>query len=217
MQISYWQSRWQNNNIGFHNPEVNSYLVEFFDVVIPPNASSVLVPLCGKTKDLLWLRDKGLHVIGIEAVQVACEAFFLENQLDFSIRKRFGFTIYQADQLEIWCGDFFKLPDEIIQNCSFVYDRACIVALPIELRNKYAAKINGCSPNTHVLMHTFSYDQEKMSGPPFSVPDEEIQLKFGTNWNIHTLFDNSVLQKYERYRTKGLDQLSEAVYHLVKK
>lgn len=217
MQISYWQSRWQNNQIGFHNPEINTYLAEYFNLTLPDNAKNVLVPLCGKTKDMLWLQSKGLRVIGIEAIPLACEAFFEENRLSFERKKRYGFEIYLNESIEIWCGDFFRFPESIMKTCNYVYDRACIVALPIELRNRYVKKLAAVESGTSLLMHTFTYDQEKMSGPPFSVPDSEIQLKFGAEWDIKTLFDDAVLPKYEKYKTRGLDQLSEAVYHLVKK
>jgi thiopurine S-methyltransferase len=218
MQISYWESRWQKNNIGFHNPEINSYLLEFAPISIPENTKKVLVPLCGKTKDMIWLRDKGYSVIGIEAIPLACESFFREQEIPYELKKSHGFTIYFSENLEIWCGDFFKFPNKVIQECEFIYDRACIVALPSELRILYAKKINEAAVSgTNMLVHTFFYDQEKMAGPPFSVPNEEIDQKFSEQWQIKTLFDNSVLAKYERYRTKGLNQLSESVLHLVKK
>ena len=218
MQISYWESRWQKNNIGFHNPEINAYLLEFAPISIPKNTKKVLVPLCGKTKDLVWLRNQGYEVIGVEAIPLACESFFLEQEIPFELKKSHGFTIYFSENLELWCGDFFKFPDKVISECQFVYDRACIVALPTELRLKYIEKINQATTSgTNMLIHTFFYDQEKMAGPPFSVSNEEMELRFSEKWSLNTLFDNSVLAKYERYRTKGLDQLSESVLHLVKK
>ena len=79
-------------------------------------------------------------------------------------------------------------------------------------------KINEATTSgTSMLIHTFFYDQEKMAGPPFSVPNEEISRYFSEKWIMNRLFDDSVLAKYERYRTKGLNELSESVVHLVKK
>ena len=37
------------------------------------------MPLCGKSLDLLWLRDQGHLVIGVELSATAFEDFCLEN------------------------------------------------------------------------------------------------------------------------------------------
>jgi thiopurine S-methyltransferase len=58
MHTEFWQSRWQRNDIGFHAREVNPMLVRHWSVVCRDNASRVLVPLCGKSIDLLWLANR---------------------------------------------------------------------------------------------------------------------------------------------------------------
>lgn len=218
MEISYWKSRWEKNNIGFHNPEINHYLLEFEERVISHQTKNVFVPLCGKTSDLMWFKNKGLTVTGVEAIDLACEQFFSEQSLTAQLSKSHGFTIHSVPDLALWCGNFFDAPIKLIQEADFIYDRACIVALPENLRKSYAAKINQSAKTaTSFMIHTFTYNQEKMSGPPFCVPREEISELFGAEWAISVLFDSPVLSRYERYKTRGLDNLSEQVYHLVKK
>ena len=218
MEISYWKSRWEKNNIGFHNPEINSYLIEFAEKVLPTKAKTVFVPLCGKTKDMLWLSNLGLSVIGVEAVEIACIHFFEENNLEYTISKSHGFTIYSSGTIQLWCGSFFSLPSKIIASAEFIYDRASIVALPEKLRAKYIKKlIDESKTEVSMMVHAFTYDQNLMSGPPFSVPFEEISTFYAKHFEIKTLFNESVLKRYERYRTLGLNNLTEQVYHLVKK
>jgi len=50
--MNQWESRWQEGRIGFHLPEVNSYLLRYSDKLLTQDPESVFVPLCGKTLDL---------------------------------------------------------------------------------------------------------------------------------------------------------------------
>ncbi|NNG13294.1 MAG: thiopurine S-methyltransferase, partial [Halobacteria archaeon] len=79
MNPDFWHERWQANQIGFHQDEINPYLVRYWPELEIGMAGRVLVPLCGKTRDMIWLRDQGFSVVGIEVSPIAVEAFFAEN------------------------------------------------------------------------------------------------------------------------------------------
>ncbi|MDE2387962.1 MAG: thiopurine S-methyltransferase, partial [Betaproteobacteria bacterium] len=81
MQKEYWQERWNRNDTGFHQTEINPYLREFWQRLQLSPASTVLVPLCGKSLDMLWLRQQGHAVLGVELSTIAAQAFFTENKL----------------------------------------------------------------------------------------------------------------------------------------
>ena len=91
MQVEFWNKRWENGQIGFHQPTVNPYLAYFYGEKGPPPESraalKVFVPLCGKSLDLLWLAQNGYPVFGIECSEKAVEAFFAENGLGFQVAK----------------------------------------------------------------------------------------------------------------------------------
>ena len=80
--MNLWESRWQEDRIGFHLKEVNSYLMLFSDQLLHQNPDRVFVPLCGKTLDLCWLTKKTEKVIGVELVSKAVQDFFAENNID---------------------------------------------------------------------------------------------------------------------------------------
>ena len=42
-----------------------------------------LVPLCGKSVDLVYLYEQGFQTTGCECSEVACEQFFVENKIPF--------------------------------------------------------------------------------------------------------------------------------------
>src|SRR5690606_23041648 len=59
------------------------------------------------------------------------------------------------------------------------YDRAAIVALPPELRPRYAEHLRTLAgEGAPGLVITFEYPQERMAGPPFSVPEDELRRHF---------------------------------------
>ncbi|MEA2773553.1 MAG: thiopurine S-methyltransferase, partial [Acetobacteraceae bacterium] len=79
MQPEFWRDRWFRGQIGFHQPAVERYLEEHWADLDTVKGSCVFVPLCGKSLDLLWLRDIGHGVIGVELSDIAVQAFCMEN------------------------------------------------------------------------------------------------------------------------------------------
>ncbi len=63
MNISYWKNRWEKGNTGWHMDHVYSLLPKLWPQFNLPANAKVLVPLCGKSLDLLWLLQKNFHVI----------------------------------------------------------------------------------------------------------------------------------------------------------
>ena len=120
MEPKFWQERWARNQLGFHLPEVNPYLERHWPSLALAEGAKVLVPLCGKSLDLMWLATQGHRVLGVELSEQAVEAFFSEQSLTPRITQRGVFTVYQADLIEVWCGDFFALDAEVLADCTAV-------------------------------------------------------------------------------------------------
>jgi len=79
MQADFWQKRWERDQIGFHLAEVNPYLQQYWPALGLAAQTRVLVPLCGKSLDLIWLADQGFEVLGIELAEKAVEDFFVST------------------------------------------------------------------------------------------------------------------------------------------
>ena len=107
MQAEFWLERWERGEIGFHLDDINPYLRQYWPQLQVPAGSRVLVPLCGKSLDMLWLRDQGYRVTGIELSRLAVEAFFQEAGLVPKISVIGELQHYAAGDIEIFCGDFF--------------------------------------------------------------------------------------------------------------
>ena len=53
MHPSFWHDRWHSGQIGFHQAEVNPYLVRFWPQLQLTRGQRVFVPLCGKSRDMV--------------------------------------------------------------------------------------------------------------------------------------------------------------------
>lgn len=215
MELSYWDSRWKKGNIGFHMNEVYPGLKRHWESVPLQAISTVLVPLCGKSKDLIWLSEKAKKVIGSEISETAVQEFFSENNLKYT-KNTFGdFSIYSSKNIEIWQGDFLKLPEWKIPDTDLIYDKAALVALPPEMRIKYANKVQKLiSSHTHILLQHFIYNQNEMNGPPFSVDHNEIETLFGASFTQKILQkDQLLLKNFKKFQNRGLK--SELIEYLL--
>ena len=216
MEADFWHERWENNVIGFHLNEVNPYLKENWSALNLAAGTRVFVPLCGKSVDLVWLAQQGHQVIGIELSELAVEAFFSENNL-IAKRKQVGaLELWQSENISLFCGDFFELTAEILGQVDAVYDRASLVALPLVMRQDYAAKMTELTQSVPKLLVTLEYDQSKMDGPPFSVSDNEVRALYQANYQIKQLSAQDVLGNNEKFRQKGLNYMNECIYQLEK-
>ena len=81
MEPDFWKARWAEDRIGWHQADGNVNLREYWR----GSCRRVLVPLCGKSPDLLWLADRGHDVVGIEISEIAVAAFFDENALAYTV------------------------------------------------------------------------------------------------------------------------------------
>ena len=168
--------------------------------------SHVLVPLCGKSRDLSWLSNQCDKVTGVEVSEIAVRSFFKEEGLDPEIRIFADFKIYSARNISIWCGDFFKLPAEKFGDIELIYDKAAMVAMPANKRKIYSDKFRDLTGNSvPILIHHFEYDQVEMNGPPFSVAPCEIMDLLGDGFKRIEL-ENKRLDpnQFKKFKKRGL-------------
>ena len=215
MQEGFWHARWQNNQIGFHEREANGQLIKFWKEIDVPENGHVFVPLCGKSLDLIWLRSQGYQVTGIEISPVAVSDFFKENNLKPTITQQGKFDRWEADGIAILLGDFFHLSGEDLASCDAVYDRASLIALPIEMRAGYVDHCFKVLPeNIPILLITLQYQQNDMNGPPFSVTPEEVKSHYSQQKKIAHLHSEEILHLLPGFRKKGLSELAENIFLL---
>ncbi len=217
MRAKFWHERWDRGEIGFHQPEINPHLQRFTGRLGARPGGQILVPLCGKSLDMLWLAEQGYRVTGIELSERAATDFFVENNLTFERETVAGATVFRGEKIAIWCADFLTVDEQGLPGFDAVYDRAALVALPPEMRPAYATRLAGLvRAGTPVLLITIEYPQQEMKGPPFSVTGEEVHELFSGAFVIERLLQEERLSKERRFREKGLSRMEELVYVLRK-
>lgn len=187
-QHEFWLKRWQDKQISFHREQINELLQRHYPKQLLPDNPQTLVPLCGKSKDMLWLSAQGAKILGCELSSAACEQFFDDNQLVLTQTYDQNFHYFTHDSITLACGDFFALTQEITDKLDFCYDRAALVALPAELRKLYAEQIANLLPSGSLyLLVTLSYTDINKIAPPFSIDDVEVENLFAKNFTIQYL------------------------------
>lgn len=202
-----WLDRWEVGNIGFHRLDYNEYLVKYFDR-FSGNSSDVLVPLCGKSLDLLYLAKKVNKVIGSEISKKAFDSFVIENNLKYKKEN----NLYKINNIDYFVDDFFNLNIQSNDRLD-IFDRASFVALTTQQRIKYANKIKAIL-NGKMLLITLEYPENEKKGPPFSVSQEEVYNLYGDTFNIELL--ESIDLKTTNDRLNALSFAFEKVFLISK-
>ncbi len=211
----HWLDRWKENRIGFHEPTVNQHLRQYLPQFSLPRGACVFLPLCGKAHDIVWIAQQGYEVIGIELSQLAIEAFFEGNRLDYERFDTDRFGIYRSGNISLLQGDFFDLSNDDLGACSLVYDRAALIAMEQQHRPGYCDHMLSIIPAaSNMLLITLEYDQAEMQGPPFSVPSDEVYQYYSDAFSINLLESNDIIDERPRWRKVGLSALSESVFRL---
>ncbi|MHB8346294.1 MAG: thiopurine S-methyltransferase [Acidiferrobacterales bacterium] len=215
MEPEFWLERWQNNEIGFHQAEINAHLRDYWAQMGIPPGGLVFVPLCGRSHDMMWLRTQGYRVLGVELSPIAVQDFYAENRLQAQMKSGPKFDRWEADGLMLLRGDLFDLAAGDLTDVAAVYDRASLVAFPPEMREQYVRKLASVlPPATRMLLVVMDYPKQQMSGPPFPVSEREVRALYEPGNRVELLHTRDILDENPRFRTRGLTRLSEQAFHI---
>jgi len=187
MDTSFWHQRWRTNEIPFHERAANPLLLKHFSALALAKGSRVFVPLCGKSLDIGWLLSCGHDVAGVELSEIAVQQLLAELGMEPRIAELGNARHYRGKKIDIFVGDIFHASREILGPVDAVYDRAALVALPEEMRQRYAAHLKEITANAPQLLICYEYDQAVLAGPPFSVGSEELNRHYGESYRLTLL------------------------------
>jgi len=217
MDPAFWQQRWQEGRTGFHRERVLPLLEKHWPSLGLPPGSRVFVPLCGKSLDMAWLAARGHRVLGVELSPIAVARFFDEQGLSPDVRESTLGTHYTAGAIEIIRGDAFALDAATLADCTAVYDRAALIALPRPMRDRYIGELHARLPvGCRELLVTLECPGYEKSGPPFTVGADEVRRLYARDWTIECLERRDILDSEPRFGAEGVTALHTAVWRLAK-
>jgi len=211
MDHAFWHSRWESSTPSFHEGRPNRLLVAHLAALGLAPGARVFVPLCGKSRDIGWLIDQGVRVAGAELSDIAVRDLFSDLGVQPEIAAAGPLRRHSAEGIDIFLGDIFDLDAATLGPVDAVYDRAALVALPDEMRARYARHLPALTAGAPQLLITFDYDQSKMEGPPFSVPEAMVRALYGETFAIQALAGAPV-----EGMLKGLVPATERIWRLTR-
>lgn len=218
MERQFWLDLWERNEIEFHQGDVSPALKTFWPRLALPPGAKVLVPLCGKSRDMPWLRERGHEVLGVELAQVAVRDFFAESGWVPRVSPQPPFERWEAEGITVLRGDVFDLTAADLRGVTGIYDRAALVALPEAMRRRYAEKLREVLPRSvEILLVTATYPPEQMEGPPFSVSEEEVRALYAPPFEVELLSRQDIFRKDSALARRGLRQLVAQIYRIRKR
>ncbi|ATE53747.1 thiopurine S-methyltransferase [Actinosynnema pretiosum] len=206
MEEEFWVDSWAEggSRTSFHLRRVHPH-AELLAERVPLEGRVVLVPLCGKSVDLLFFAERAERVVGVELVGRAVEEFFAENGLSPTEVDEGVFT---AGNLTIRNQSLFDLGRGDLGRVDVVYDRAALIAFPEAMRGRYVAKIlELATPGTRYFLNTLEY-RPSLDSPPFSVGPEEVAGYYGEWFDIEHWVDE-VQPGHRMVEKFGLEELRE--------
>ncbi|WP_266368923.1 class I SAM-dependent methyltransferase [Tellurirhabdus rosea] len=211
MEKQFWIKSWDLGGVytSFHRKDVHPYVLKHLtpDVLA---GKTVFVPLCGKTIDMLYFSRYADRVVGVELAEKAVVQFFEENGISY---RRHG-KRYEAGNLVLFCQDLFELTTKDLGPLDIVYDRASLVALPLDMRMRYLAKMEELTePGALYFLNTLEY-APIMATPPFSIGPDEVQSYFPNYSMMHAESPN--LPEHRMVQKFNLDFLIEHGFWLKK-
>ncbi len=218
MEPKFWDDRWHKGETGWHQEEVNPLLMQYWPSLELPEHCPVFVPLCGKSKDMIWLREVGHRVIGVELVESAVRAFFEGREGPWKAVNTAGVAKrFSGGGIHIYCGDYLELSAAHLEAAPGAFDRGALIALPPPQRAVYADHMQRILPNgARVLLITLEYDQDQAPGPPFSVAAEELHALYGQRCQIRQLEFLSTELVPPHFKDAGLNAVREGIYLITK-
>lgn len=207
MDRVYWENVWRDEDLGFHQSQVNPHLQRFWARLGLAPEARVLVPLCGKSLDMNWLLSEGHDVIGVDLSRRAQEEFLAARDEPIRFSEREGLRMAYQGQLIFVAGDVFHLRQDMLRSVDAVYDRAALVALPPAVRQNYALFLAQClKPGARILLVT-RQAVEARQAPPFNISEQEVKQLYQGNFQIEQLHsverDDGVIEEVYLLKRKS--------------
>ncbi len=169
----FWESRYQEGNIGWDIGQPAPPFVELLAGADAPSPGSMIVLGCGRGHDAVFFARHGFDVVAVDFAPSAIRAAKHEAERS-SVEIRF---------IE---HDLFTLDEGYNHTFDYVLEHTCFSALPSERRNEYAQLVKRLMADNGTYIALF-FTHGKPGGPPFDTTAEEVRALFSPHLSITRL------------------------------
>lgn len=217
MQQDYWHDLWKKREIGFNQADINRHLLRHHQLLGPLSGKQVFVPLCGKSIDMTWFLQQQASVTGVEISRIGIEEFFSDFALTYEKSQQGSFYVYQHKNLNIFLGDFFQLTRQDIGDIDITYDRASLIALPSDLRKKYAKHLTSILPvHSKIFLITMEYLAPLYNRAPFPIKHQEVFQLYDSHFDIQLIDEHDEQAIPKHLLQRGFHHVVDRIYLLTK-
>ena len=236
-RLQRWLGRWTESKLGWHKSDPHPFLLKHGSHLIPhfdsdadtcevsESKSRIFFPLCGKSVDMSFFAKlfEVDEVVGVDGIRKALLEFADENkELHIDVENTSSISAFEkfsGEKISLLKGDFFALDDDATEGkFDYIFDRASLVAIQPDLREKYVEILgNLIKPGGRILLIVIDRregnESGRTAGPPFSVDEQEVKRLFGaTNWVESIEKVDEVEEDVSQYRMPGVERLFELVF-----
>jgi len=188
-KISIWEEKWAKGDTPWHQLEVNQKLLSHMDELLGvgnTEPKTVLVPLCGKSKDMIHLYEGGHTVVGCEGAEQGCIQFFQENNLQFTQSPLEGVdgSLFSSEdgRLRLYQCDFLLLTSDLVDlKFDSVWDIQSLVSINPRDRKQYVRTVRSLLKDQfRYLLITIEYEPFAHLGTPHSISYNAVKELFGS-------------------------------------
>lgn len=228
----WWDKAYSSPDGHFDAIQLTPLLPQIYDTLTDKRSCiDILVPLCGKSPDLLWLAEKGHRVAGAEWSEVAVKQFFEERKLEYTFEtcniggKDIPVYTGKVIPITIYCGDFFafgKGSHKLAGRFDCIWDCGSVCSIRKEARSDYAAIDSSLlKPKGKLFLSVYEWDTpEPVTEPCFPLPIEDIRAMFQDQFEIKLLLEADKKTVEEFFQMMGGDDETNTqwkIYELTKK
>ncbi len=214
----YWEARWAEERIGFHADRPNTLLSRYFETLELSEGAHCLVPLCGKSFDMVWIAEHGQLVTGVEFSGLAIQAFCKNlGNYPTAVAINEHLISYRSSPYHLIQGDFFQLQPSHIPPVDWIYDRAALIAFPPEQQQAYATHMASfLQQGKKILLIGFECEAGAVEGPPFNITEKDVNRLFGSSFSVRFLERVDVTAQSPHLVERGAKRVAEFAYVLTR-
>lgn len=203
--------------------------MKYYPELVRGKRPRILLPLCSKSVDLLWLWRRGHEVVGIEDIGKSVIDFAKTSGLqltadDDNNNIQMIKNYVTAENMLKALQTNFTSTNNPFSDHSFdtIWDRSGFASIPPHYRMFYAEAMKQLLTwdNFRYLLLVYEYDEEAVEGPPYSVTEDQIRELFSDIANVSKIHEKGMdfdsRFRANKFSQSGID-IREVIYLLQNK